>query len=66
MTDPTTLDDITDLEIDEREAELSRDAIEINQVPVRCIVNGHSWFTNRHNLTFCQRCGQDQFDEVCA
>lgn len=48
-----------DAELDagyERDYQLSR-------IPTHCLVNGHTWFTNQFGLTFCQRCGNDEWDE---
>lgn len=33
-------------------------------VPTFCVVNEHTWHTNQFGLTFCQACGQDQWDEL--
>jgi len=53
------------LDLDEMRADEERhDAAAMHAIPTACIVNGHVWFTNRFNLTFCQRCGADQFEEV--
>lgn len=59
-------------ELDEHYAALDCDAeldagyerdYQLSKVPTVCIVQGHDWHTNQFNLTFCQRCGNDQWDE---
>jgi hypothetical protein len=47
---------------DEADTEYGRDTA-LNRVPVACIVNGHDYQMNRFSLTFCTKCGQDEYDD---
>jgi hypothetical protein len=53
--------ELDDADVRELLADEARDDLAI--VPVRCIVNGHE-FEMYRGLTYCQKCGQDQYDEI--
>jgi hypothetical protein len=53
--------DVDEAEIAEQMADEDRSALFV--IPVRCLVNGHE-FEMYRGISYCNQCGQDQYDEV--